>query len=196
MPVTRRGLIATLFAAPVLGVTAARAQAPALPPTPACGEDHDRTPRSSEGPFYTPDSPRRHDVAAGIEGGEPLLIGGFVLTPACAPVAGAVVDIWQADQHGRYDNDGYRLRGHVAADDAGRWWFATIVPARYPGRIRHIHVKVAGPQGAGQGRTLTTQLFFPDEPGNARDFLFDERLLLRMSGDGPRRFGRFDFVVG
>lgn len=190
MPITRRGLMASLFATPVLAATPGLARPPGLPPTPSCGDDPGPTPRSSEGPFYTPGSPRRHDVAAGLDG-EPLLIGGFVVTPACDPVAGAVVEIWQADRNGAYDNTGFRLRGHAPTDAAGRWWFTTIVPARYRGRTRHIHVKVGGSGGG----VLTSQLFFPDEPGNAGDFLFDERLLLRMSGAGAKRFGRFDFVV-
>ena len=70
----------------------------------------------------------------------------------------------------------------------GRWRLETIVPAVYPGRTRHIHVKV---QPAG-GRLLTTQLYFPHEPENARDGLFRDELVLRMSG---REQGAFDFVV-
>ncbi|MEQ8815627.1 MAG: intradiol ring-cleavage dioxygenase [Thalassobaculum sp.] len=196
MPISRRDLTAGLFAAPVLLSPMRVAAAPALPPTPACDDRPDPTPRATEGPFFTPLSPRRHDLAADVDGGEALLVGGFVVGPACAPVAGAVVDVWQADHRGRYDNDGYRLRGHVETDAAGRWWFATVVPGRYPGRTRHIHVKVGPGKAGGTGRVLTTQLFFPGEPGNARDFLYDERLLLRMAGDGAERFGRFDFVLG
>lgn len=201
MPMTRRGLMTGLFAAPVLLGSAPRPgaaavpAAPALPPTPACGDRRDPTPRATQGPFFTPDSPRRHDLAAGIDGGEALLIGGFVVDPACAAVAGALVDVWQADHQGAYDNAGYRLRGHVETDADGRWWFATVVPGRYPGRTRHIHVKV-GRSGDGRpGGLLTTQLFFPGDPGNARDRLFDDRLLMGMSGAGAARFGRFDFVL-
>lgn len=196
MPISRRGVVSGLLAAPIASALASRAAvaqdgAPALPATPACDDAHP-TPRSSEGPFYTPDSPRRHDIAADVSDGRPLHIGGFVLAPDCRPLADAVVDIWQCDDAGRYDNDGYRLRGHQMADAAGRWWFATIVPAAYPGRTRHIHVKVA-PTG---GRVLTTQLFFPGEPGNARDRLYDDRLLLGLSEAEQHPFGRFDFILG
>jgi protocatechuate 3,4-dioxygenase beta subunit len=58
----------------------------------------------------------------------------------------------------------------------------------YPGRTRHIHVKV---QPAG-GRILTTQLYFPDEPENQRDGIFSPELVMQMSGRGE---GAFDFVV-
>jgi protocatechuate 3,4-dioxygenase beta subunit len=76
-------------------------------------------------------------------------------------------------------------------DEAGRWWFTTIVPALYPGRTRHFHFKVQRP-----GRSvLTTQLFFPGEPQNARDRLFNDRLVLQMSQAEDGKFGRFDFIV-
>ncbi len=45
------------------------------------------------------------------------------------------------------------------------------------------------------GSVLTTQLFFPGEPGNRRDGLFDERLLLAVTDVQDGRFGRFDFVI-
>ena len=75
---------------------------------------------------------------------------------------GALVDLWHADDEGDYDNSGFRLRGHQFADGEGRFRFRTIVPAQLSGRTRHFHVKVQ-PKG---GRVLTTQLYFPGEPGN------------------------------
>ena len=60
---------------------------------------------------------------------------------------------------------------------------ATIVPGGYPGRTRHFHVKVQRPGG----RVLTTQLYFPGEPLNRRDGLFDERLLLRLAAPASGR---------
>lgn len=111
--------------------TAARADGAKLDPTPACG-DEGATPEQTEGPFFTPDSPR-----------------------------GA-----------------YELR--------------SIVPGVYPGRTRHIHVK-AQPRG---GSVLTTQLYFPDEPANGSDGIFDPLLLVDLA---PERGGvtsaRFDFVL-
>lgn len=110
-----------------------------------------------------------------------------MLTTACRPVAGAVVELWHADASGAYDNDGYHWRGHQMTDASGRWRFETIVPGLYPGRTRHYHVKVAAPGG----RPLTTQLYFPGEPENRRDGLFRKGLLLALK-DGR---GRFDFVL-
>ncbi|WP_341705714.1 hypothetical protein [Ferrovibrio sp.] len=123
--------------------------------------------------------------------GMPLRLGGRVLDPACRPLAGVLVDLWQADAEGRYDNDGFRLRGHVVTDAEGRWAFDTVRPGLYPGRTRHLHVKL---QPAG-GRVLTTQLYFPGEPGNARDGIFDARLLMAVGGNDDEMLARFDFVL-
>jgi protocatechuate 3,4-dioxygenase beta subunit len=65
------------------------------------------------------------------------------------------------------------------------------VPARYPGRTRHYHIKVQKPGG----RIVTTQLYFPDDPLNRRDGLFDRRLVMRITDTADGRVGRFDFVV-
>ena len=79
-----------------------------LSPTPACAAgDAEATERQTEGPFYTPNTPLRDDLTAGVEG--PLLVVvGRVLTPDCRPLAGAVLDFWQADAEGEYDNEGFR----------------------------------------------------------------------------------------
>lgn len=197
MTPTRRTVLAAFLSAsacPVLGVAAgAQERGPALEPTPACGEEGGGEPTAAqtEGPYFTPDAPLKRDLAADAPGGERIAIAGFVLDTGCRPVPGALVQIWHADERGRYDNAGYRLRGHQLADGAGRWWFTTIVPALYPGRTRHYHFKVSRPGG----RILTTQLYFPDEPLNRRDRIFDERLLLRMQDAADGRFGRFDFIV-
>ena len=144
------------------------------------------------GPFYTPQTPRRADLREPGTGGETLALEGLVLGPDCAPLAGAAIDIWHCDEHGRYDNRGFRYRGHQFTDGAGAFGFATIRPVPYSRRTPHIHVKV---QGAAT-RPLTTQLYFPDmQEANARDRLFRDDLVLRLerSGDGWR--GRFDFVL-
>jgi len=62
-------------------------------------------------------------------------------------------------------NTGYRLRGHQFTDEAGRYALETVVPGLYPGRTRHLHVKVQAPNQP----VLTTQLYFPGQPSNATD---------------------------
>ncbi len=90
-------------------------------------------------------------------GGTKIIVTGYVLTTDCEPIANAWLDFWQADDQGAYDNAGYRLRGHLFADETGRYTLETIVPGEYPGRTPHIHVKVQAPNG----QILTSQIYFP-----------------------------------
>jgi protocatechuate 3,4-dioxygenase beta subunit len=125
-------------------------------------------------------------IEPGIRG-EPLTLTGRVLTPACTPVVGALLDFWQCDADGRYDNRGFRLRGHQYADADGRYRLETIFPGTYAGRTPHLHVRVQQPGG----RLLTTQLYLDGHPLNARDFLYDARLVMLANGGALR----FDFVL-
>jgi protocatechuate 3,4-dioxygenase beta subunit len=200
---TRRRLVRTMLIAPlalavpaVFGAAAfgfRDASATTLTPTPACGDDDDDdpTPRQTEGPYFTPNSPKRTSLVESGIGGTRLLVTGLVLTRGCQPVANALVDFWQCDDAGNYDNSGYRLRGHQFTDARGVYRLETIVPGVYPGRTRHIHVKVQAPRQP----ILTTQLYFPDERRNDRDRIFDPELLLRMTNAASRPQGRFDFVL-
>jgi hypothetical protein len=166
---------------------------PVLAPTPECGDadDFELTEAQTEGPFFTPDSPERTSLLEEGLPGDELLVTGYVYSPDCQPVPGALIDFWHCDAAGVYDNEGYTFRGHQFAAEDGRFELTTIVPGVYTGRTRHIHVKVQAPNGP----ILTSQLYFPDEPGNASDGIFDERLLLDMSEDGDRQVGFFTFVV-
>lgn len=162
-----------------------------LPPTPECRDRDEVTAAQTEGPFYKPKSPQRADLRELGLGGRPLVLTGLVLTRGCKPVPRALVDLWHADDKGDYDNRGFRCRGHVFTDETGRYRFRTIRPALYPGRTRHFHVKVAAPQGP----LLTTQLYFPDEPANARDMLFQRALLMQFTESGEGLAGQFSFVL-
>lgn len=183
-----------LLLAPVLlSVAAARGRwgARALAATPTCGGASGPTPRETEGPFFKPRSPERSTLLTPGMPGTPLVLVGRVLGTACQPVAGALLDFWQADAAGAYDNTGFRLRGHQFADAEGRWRLVTIVPGLYPGRTRHIHVKVQAPHRP----VLTTQLYFPGEPHNAADFLFRSDLLMALQTADAGASGRFDFIL-
>jgi protocatechuate 3,4-dioxygenase beta subunit len=197
----RRRVIRTMLVAPVVLAspsflascgTAAGAET-TLSPTPACddGDEDDATISQTEGPYFTPNSPgRRSLVEAGVVG-TPLVVAGSVLTRSCRPVANALLDFWQADGDGEYDNVGYRLRGHQFTGADGTFRLETVVPGLYPGRTRHIHVKVQAPSQ----RILTTQLYFPGESRNASDGIFDASLLMELSGSSSARQARFNFVL-
>jgi protocatechuate 3,4-dioxygenase beta subunit len=163
----------------------------ALPPTAACTDDDDPTPAQTEGPYFTPNSPLRTSLLESGVSGARLTISGLVLSTSCQPVGQALVDFWQADNGGNYDNFGYRLRGHQFTDASGRFVLETIVPGLYPGRTRHIHVKVQPPNG----RILTSQLYFPGESRNSSDGIFNPDLLVTVQSTGTPMQATFNFVV-
>jgi protocatechuate 3,4-dioxygenase beta subunit len=160
--------------------------------TPAVADADEPTPAQTEGPFFTPRSPRRRSIVAAGASGTRLTLTGRVLTTGGRPIPRALLDFWQADARGAYDNSGYRFRGHQLTDARGRYALQTVVPGLYTGRTRHIHVKAQAPRG----RVLTTQLYFPGEARNRNDGLFDPELLLRgLRRVRGGRVARFDFVL-
>jgi len=129
------------------------------------------TPRDALGPFYVKGAPALADLcASGAGGTQKLTVSGRVLgMPDCAPLAGALVEVWQADNQGDYtqvtagkrDDPGCLLRASLTTDAGGRYRFQTIVPGEYPGRPRHIHYRVSAKGHA----ALVTQLYFAPERG-------------------------------
>jgi protocatechuate 3,4-dioxygenase beta subunit len=152
--------------------TTAPAKSAILEPTAQCGVDHELSPALTEGPYFTPNSPERASLLSpGMEGTK-LTITGYVLATDCTPIKHALLDFWHANDKGEYDNSGYTLRGHQYTNDQGKYTLETIVPGLYTGRTRHIHVKAQAPNQS----ILTTQLFFPNEPDNAGDSIYNKLL--------------------
>lgn len=145
----------------------------------------------TEGPFYKANTPERSSLLESGIAGTKITLTGFVRNRDCRPIAGALLDFWQADDKGNYDNTGYRLRGHLYSDANGRYSIQTIMPGLYPGRTRHIHVKVSAPNQT----PLTTQLFFPNESRNQSDSIFDRSLLVNMQDTAGVKTATFDFVL-
>jgi protocatechuate 3,4-dioxygenase beta subunit len=185
----RRTFLSAAVALPLAGLTSAMSQP--LPLTPDCGHKPELTPSQTPGPFYTPDSPRRDSLVEPGSKVERLTVTGTVLSPQCKPVVNALLDFWHCDETGEYDNKGFRYRGHLFTDAHGRYSLVTIVPGLYPGRTRHIHVRVQAPRS----RILTTQLYFPNEPRNALDGIYRRELTMQVADKGQQREARFDFVV-
>ena len=130
------------------------------------------TPRDALGPFYKSGAPAQAELcASGSGGSQKLTVTGRVLgTPDCAPLAGALVEVWQADARGDYtqvgakqDDAGCLLRASLKTGADGRYAFRTVLPGEYPGRPRHIHYRVSAKGHA----TLVTQLYFERERGVA-----------------------------
>jgi protocatechuate 3,4-dioxygenase beta subunit len=186
---SRRELISGVLASGL--VLPSRAGAQELPATPACHDGDEPTLRQTEGPFFLPRSPQRAELIEPGSNAKPAELSGLVLTRGCRPLPGVLVDLWHADERGAYDERGYRYRGHVFTAQDGSYRFRTIVPAQYPGRTRHYHVRVQAPNQP----VLTTQLYFPNDPGNRRDGLFRRELLMRVADASDGISGRFDFVL-
>ncbi|NUR28967.1 MAG: hypothetical protein HOV83_24515, partial [Catenulispora sp.] len=71
--------------------------------TPACHDGDEPTIEQTEGPYFEPGSPQT-TVLTGPGGGTPLTVSGVVYGLACQPIANALLDFWQADNAGVYDN--------------------------------------------------------------------------------------------
>jgi protocatechuate 3,4-dioxygenase beta subunit len=201
--VLRRRIVQAALALPAMsiiscgasGSTLAQSGSPTarstLQPTPACDDGDDPTPAQTEGPYFTSNSPQRTSLLEAGISGTVLTITGRVLSATCLPIVSAKLDFWQADNSGNYDNRGYRLRGHQFTNAEGRFTLQTIVPGLYPGRTRHIHVKVQAPTKP----VLTTQLYFPGEARNARDGIYSAALLMDVEDLSGGKAATFDFVL-
>jgi protocatechuate 3,4-dioxygenase beta subunit len=147
-----------------------------------------------QGPFYKEGAPFKQVLREGL-GGERLVLSGKVLNMRCEPVEGAVLDFWQADSNGNYDNEGFTLRGKVKTDKDGKYLLDTIIPKEYGQGIAirpsHIHVKVGIP---GQS-TLTTQLYFEGDTYNESDLFIKDSLIMKVVEENGTKKANFDFVI-
>jgi len=154
------------------------------------------TDASNLGPFYTPDSPML-EIGGDLIGdneGEPVVMSGRVVDQDGAPVAGALLDIWQTAANGLYSNldpdqSDHNLRSRMLTDGDGRYAFTTVKPVsykvpedgpggemleaigRHPWRPAHIHVIVR----ADGYRKLTTEIFVEDDRYIDEDPVFGVR---------------------
>lgn len=175
-PMSRRGLIAAAGATFALAACE-RATAQGL------------TPAETEGPFFPVDTNIERDAdltrlagRTARAAGQVIDFTGRVLDASGKPVAGARIELWQANAAGRYAHPGDagnkasldpNFQGYalLTTGDDGTFRVVTIKPAGYnvPAigiRTPHLHWKIAA--GA---RKLTTQSYFPNEPQNETDAL-------------------------
>lgn len=144
------------------------------------------TPSDIEGPFYLPGAPFRNKLTENPE----LTISGKVYNISGDILKNAILDFWQADPKGVYDEKGYEFRGKVAAEGGGgEYRLETVRPGDYKisdteYRCSHIHVKVS----CIGYKTLTTQLYFKDDKYNSTDHWFNPVMVIPDNG-------KFDFVL-
>jgi protocatechuate 3,4-dioxygenase alpha subunit len=121
------------------------------------------------------------DLAPSAAAGDKIAIRGRVVDGDGKPVNDALLEIWQADAHGKYAHPddtqvkpptpGFKGFGRVPTDENGVFRFATVKPGRVPGpggapQAPHLLVAVFM---RGLLKHLLTRIYFPDDPANAAD---------------------------
>ena len=182
------------------------------------------TESNAEGPFYVPGAPRLEApcvLAKRATDGETLVFSGTVTSSDGAPLAGAVLDVWQANGSGEYSfiHPGvpeYNLRGSLVTDADGRFQFESVVPSPYEipvagatgellaalgrptFRPGHVHFKITHESA----RPLTTQIYFEGDPWIDCDVVGAVKapLVIRLNrheGEAGRTYSTcsYDFVL-
>ena len=159
---------------------------------PACGHQNGSTvpgaqtgsaacvlrPRQGEGPYFLDEKLERSDIRSdptdgSVKPGVPLRLVFRTLRAdaACAPLPGAIIDIWQCDAdgiyagvvdgNGQFNTQGKKfLRGFQRTNAEGQGEFLTIYPGWYAGRAAHIHFKIRSDLRA--GFDFASQIYFPE----------------------------------
>lgn len=173
------------------------------------------TPKQPEGPFYPiADQDDKNTDLTVVTGktqmaqGIIIYLAGTVIDQTCAPVANAIVEIWQACATGKYNHPGdrnnpnaldphFQYWGIAVTNGVGEYNFKTIAPGHYeagPGWIRppHIHFKVHK-RGI---KELITQMYFEGNSYNESDLILQEiprsewSSVVRPMIERPRENGR------
>jgi catechol 1,2-dioxygenase len=146
------------------------------------------------GPFHVADAPE-YEMGTNIcldQKGEDMVVRGRILDTEGNPVAGARIDVWQANDEGFYDvqqkglQPDFNLRGVFTTGADGSYWFKAVKPkfypipddgpvgqllgrlGRHPFRPAHLHYIIS----AEGYDTLTTHIFDPDDPYINSDAVF------------------------
>ncbi len=141
------------------------------------------TPSDIEGPFFKIGAPFRKELIDNPT----LSVEGLILNTNGELIKDVLIDIWQADSEGNYDLEGFNFR---AKGNESSYKFLTVMPGEYEidedeYRCPHIHFKITAPGY----KTLTTQLYFPDNQYNETDQWFDVRRVINYP------CGKFNFVL-
>lgn len=196
----------------------------------AADRDCPITPPQTEGPYYPPKAQidamldQDNDLTrikgqAGKATGPIVYVMGQVRDHQCQPIQGAVVEIWQASENGRYshprDRDNrapldpnFQYWGKSVTDQEGRYLFKTVKPGSYQAgrnwtRPPHIHFKVSHPNF----RPFITQMYFAGDAHQATDYILNDvpadqraRVMVQLESGGAdygpdARVARFDLTL-
>lgn len=181
---SRRDVLRECLAAGVLLVPARWTEAEVLHAWIDAEANRQPTAHVEMGPFYKRKAPATTKLRMPGDPGLPMAVSGRVISVRGEPVQGATLEVWQADDHGLYDIEGFRFRASIAPPASGAYVFESVMPGHYPARVaRHVHYFVTAPGF----KPLSTQLYFATDEvfdGNvdknfAKDPLITSRTLVR-----------------
>jgi len=136
------------------------------------------TPFCELGPFYKRQAPNTTMLRKPGDSGMPLALGGMVYDVRGEVVPDAKLEIWQTDNDGHYDIEGYRYRTVLEPGPKASYAIDTVMPGHYPTRVcQHVHYLVTAPGH----KPLITQLYFATDP------VFD--------GDPDKNYGRDPLIT-
>ena len=202
---TRRELLERCAASGVLML----ATSVTLPALAAAWDESEKkrkpTPYCELGPFYKREAPLTSAMRAPGDAGMALALSGAVYNTRGEIVPDAKVEIWQTDNDGHYDIEGYRYRALLTPGPKGSYAVETIMPGHYPSRVcQHVHYLTTAPGH----KPLITQLYFATDPvfegdpdkNYGRDPLITSRELVRpvmIKADVKQSFAvvTFDLVM-
>lgn len=121
------------------------------------------TPPNPIGPFYKRLAPSTNLLRKPDDPGMPVSVSGQVVDTRGDLLPDATIEVWQADNTGLYDTDGYRYRGKLSVGRSAQYKFESVIPGHYPDRTRicqHIHYIATAPGH----QPLVTQLYFATDP--------------------------------
>lgn len=152
-----------------------------------------RTPADALGPFYVAVDGISADLCQRDRSPGIVVSGRVAAVPECVPITDALIEVWHANKDGAYsrigdgraDDAACLLRSNVRSDEGGRYSFRTLAPGVYPGRPRHIHLRISAPGF----RTLVTQMYFPPQEG------IDPLLLAKPAKAAAPGAAQFEFDI-
>jgi len=119
------------------------------------------TPPNELGPFYKKSAPQTLQLRVPGDSGMPLTVSGQVFNTRGDALTNATLEVWQTDNLGHYDLDGYRYRAKFPTDATAAYTFDSVMPGHYPDRVcQHVHYLVTAPGH----KPLVTQLYFATDP--------------------------------
>ena len=160
----------------------------------------EQTTSDIQGPFFLENIPFNNPMIPEDYTGSKLYLTGKLLNLNCkSPISNGILDFWQADQNGNYDEEGYSFRTKILSNNDGSYFLETILPGKYLNgsqyRPSHIHLKVQ----AENYNELTTQIYFDGDEDIQSDpwasNLNSINRIISLNNIEGDYYGEFDIVL-